>query len=216
MLVQYSSRSFLVKKSSGGVRFVTAFNNVSTLVSPTKTTYCNDVLQKLSSWKYMVQTDLTKSYYQIPVTKSSIPFLGTVTPLKVLESIYGQEWDAKFIGVQELISRVFGDYLQGGFTIIIADDLHICGDTINELLSNWTRIVKRLEYNNLKLSATKTVICPKRTTVLGWVWDSGTLSIGPYKVASIATLDPPVTCTGMRSFLSAFNILSFSTSCFNV
>ena len=85
---------------------------------------------------------------------------------------------------------------------------YTCGNTIDELLFNWARVLKRLEENNLKLSATKTVICPKRTIVLSWVWNSGTLSVSPHKFAPLASVDLPVTCTGMRSFLGVFKAIS--------
>ena len=84
--VLYVSPSFLVKKPTGGYRFVTAFNDLGqyTRILPTASTSCNDVLRQISSWKYVIKTDLTKSFFQIPVAKSSIPYLGTVTPFKGL------------------------------------------------------------------------------------------------------------------------------------
>ena len=84
--VQSVSPSFLVKKPSGEFQFVTAFNDLGqyTKILPTVSISCHGVLWKLSSWKYMIEIDLTKSFFQIPVAKSSIPFLGTVTPFKGL------------------------------------------------------------------------------------------------------------------------------------
>ena len=82
--VKYVSPSFLTKKLSGGHRFVTAFNGLSEYVClpPTIATSCNDVLRRISSWEFLIQCDLTKSFFQIPVTKESMQFLGTVTPFK--------------------------------------------------------------------------------------------------------------------------------------
>ena len=84
--VKFASPSFLVKKPDGSNRFVTAFNELGqyTKVLPTVANSCNDVLRRLSQWKYMIKTDLTKSFFQIPMAKSSIPYLGTVTPFKGL------------------------------------------------------------------------------------------------------------------------------------
>ena len=62
--------------------------------------------------------------------------------------------------------------------------------------------------NNLKLSPEKTIVCPKQTTILGWVWDSGTLSPSSHKLVPLAAVDYPKTCTSMRSFIGAFKAVS--------
>ena len=128
--VQYVSPSFLVKKPQGGYRFVTAFNELSqyTHILPSVSSSCDEVLRKLSSWKYLVKTDLTKSFYQIQVTKSSIPYLGTATPFKCLRvylrSAMGMPGSSEHL--QELTSRVLGDMMQEGFVIILHDDVNMC------------------------------------------------------------------------------------------
>ena len=87
VVVKVVSPSFLVKKPDGGHRFVTAFNSLSQYVKilPTASTSCDSVLQKISLFTYLIKTDLTKSFFQIPLAKSSIPYLGTVTPFKGLQ-----------------------------------------------------------------------------------------------------------------------------------
>ena len=84
--MKFASPSFLVKKADGSPRFVTNFIALGrcTRVLPTVTSSCNDVLRKLASWKFIIKTDFTKSFFQIPVAKPSIPYIGTVTPFKGL------------------------------------------------------------------------------------------------------------------------------------
>ena len=84
--VEFASPSLLVKKPDGSYRFCTAFNELCqyTKVLPVATQSCDDVLRRLSSWKYLVKTDLTKSFFQIPLEPSSMPYLGSVTPFKGL------------------------------------------------------------------------------------------------------------------------------------
>ncbi len=67
--VLFASSSFLVKKPDGTFRFVTAFNELEqyTRILPTSTTTCDDVLRRLSTWSFIIKTDLTKSFFQIPV-----------------------------------------------------------------------------------------------------------------------------------------------------
>ena len=210
--VQYASPSFLVKKPDGTYRFVTAFNELGqyTRILPTSSTTCDEVLRRLSSWKYIIKTDLTKSFFQIPVSKASIPFLGTITPFKGLRvytrSAMGMPGSSEYL--QELLSRVLGDFLQQGFVIKIADDLHICGNSPEELLSNWSAVLHRLLENNLTLSAPKTIICPTTTTIVGWKWTAGQISVCSHKLSPLISAPPPSTCTMMRSYIGAYKALS--------
>ena len=87
--------------------------------------------------------DLKKSFYQIPVSAESIPFLGTVTPFKglrvYLRAAMGMPGSSECL--EELICRVFGDFIERGFFIHIADDIHVGGNTVEELLQKWTLVL---------------------------------------------------------------------------
>lgn len=202
------SPSFLVKKANGDSRFVTAFNDIAAFcrLPPSKATKINDVLQKIGSFKYLIKTDLTKSFFQIKVGKDSIRYLGTVTPFKGVRvytrAAMGMPGSSEWLN--ELMACVVGDLLMAGCVLIIADDLYVGGSTILELLNNWECLLFLMHKNNLKLSASKTVICPRSTTVLGWIWCNGTLSISSHKICPLLATEPPKTCTAMRSFLGAF------------
>ena len=210
--VKHVSPSFLVNNPSGWHRFVTAFTELGQYIRipPTVSRSCNDVLRKLSSWKYMIKCDLKKSFYQIQVTKESIPFLGTVTPFKglrvYLRANMGMSGTSE--SLEELVSRVFGDFIQACFFIHQHDDIHVCSNTIPNLIVNWIKVLQRCRENNIKLSAVKTIICPKQVVTLGWVWNAGTLSSSSHKIAPLASCELPKTCTRMRSFLGAFKALS--------
>ena len=100
-----------------------------------------------------------------------------------------------------------------------------------ELIANWSRILDALArrwglpdkepcdqiqpnivvvlgHMTVRLSATKTVICPKTTTILGWIWSQGSLSGSPHRIAALATCSPPESVKGMRSFIGAYKVLS--------
>ena len=210
--VLHASPSFLRKKPDGSWRFVTSFVQLSQYVKvpPTLSDSIDEVLRKLASWKYLIKTDLTAGFFQIPVTKKAMQYLGTVTPFKGLRvytsTVMGAPGSSEHL--HELLCRVFGDMLQEGFLIKIADDLHVCGNTIAELLRNWSVVLQRLEENNLSISAKKTVICPKRTTILGWIWESGTITVSPHKILTLTKVTAPKTCKQMRSYIGAFKAMS--------
>ena len=210
--VKVCSPSFLRKKPDGTYRFVTAFNELGhySNVLPTAAPTSNDVLRHLSSFQHIIKTDLTKAFFQIPMDKASIPYLGTITPFKGIRvytrSAMGQPGSSEHL--RELLTRVVGDYLTEGFLIIKDDDMYIGSQTIQELLQFWQKVLQRLQLNNLYLSAGKTEIAPKRTTVLGWIWECGTISIPSHKIIPLANSDPPKTCRSMRSFIGAYKAIS--------
>ena len=105
------------------------------------------------------------------------------------------------------MSRVLGDLIQEGSVAKIADDLYVGGNTLTDVLQHWHRVLALLQKNNLRLSASKTVICPKQATVLGWIWSTGTLQASPHKLAALSSAEPPATVQGLRSFVGAYKVL---------
>ena len=100
--------------------------------------------------------------------------------------------------LRELLTRIFGDYLREAFLIIKDDDMYVGSATPSDLLILWQKVLHRLQTNNLFFSASKTVIAPRRTTVLGWTWESGTISVQPHKILPLVRSDPPETYSSMR------------------
>ena len=80
---------------------------------------------------------------------------------------------------EELMCRVLGDLIHEGVVSKFADDLYCGADLPEELLHNWKRVLQAHAKCNLKLSASKTVINPKFTVILCWIWDS-TLQASPH------------------------------------
>jgi len=101
-----------------------------------------------------------------------------------------------------------GELIQEDCVAKMADDLYIGGDTPENALNNWCRVLVALQKNNLRLSAAKTIIYPRSTRVLGWTWRDETLSASPHKVASLSAVEPPSTVQALRSFVGAYKVLS--------
>ena len=82
--VEYVSPSFLVKKPGGDSRLVTAFTHIASYTKPlpSRATSCDDVLRFLAQYRYMIKTDMTKQFYQLPMESSSMKYLGVLTPYK--------------------------------------------------------------------------------------------------------------------------------------
>lgn len=209
--VEYINPSFLVNKPSGGTRLVTAFSDVGRYSKPQPCSLpdVDSTLRTISQWKYLIVTDLKDAYYQIPLDKQSMKYCGVTTPFKgtfvYTRSAMGMPGSE--VALEELMCRVLGDLVQAGYVAKIADDLYIGGDTPEELLKNWICVLDTLIRNNLHLNAPKTIINPKSTVILGWLWSGGTLQASPHRVAALAACTPPVTVKGMRSYLGAYKVL---------
>ena len=98
--------------------------------------------------------------------------------------------------------------LQEGILVKLADDLYCGANTPEHLLENWKRVLHTLHQSSLNLSAPKTVICPRTTTILGWIWHQGTIQASPHRIATLTSCSPPTTVAGMRSFIGAYKVLS--------
>ena len=109
--------------------------------------------------------------------------------------------------LEEMMCSVFGDLIQEGCVTKFADDLYCGSDSPKTLLSNWGRVLESLDRCNLRLSPTKTIICPKSTTILGWIWSQGTLSASPNRIAVLSSCPPPQSVKGLHSFINAYKVL---------
>ncbi|MEW8547318.1 MAG: RNase H-like domain-containing protein, partial [Candidatus Thiodiazotropha sp.] len=208
---EYLNPSFLVKKPSGGFRLVTAFTEVGRYSKPQQSLMpdVDSTLRTIAQWQYIIQTDLTKAFYQIPLSKASMKYCGVATPFHGVR-VYtrcAMGMPGSETALEELMCRVLGDFLQDGIVTKLADDLYCGGNTPNELLCNWEKVLKALSRSDLRLSASKTVVTPLSTTILGWVWNQGTLAASPHRIAPLSTCSPPETVRGLRSFIGAYKVL---------
>ena len=206
--VEYLNTSFVLKKPNGGSRLVTSFGEVAqySKLQPSLIPNVDGVLREIGEWRYMVITDLLKSFYQIPLANSSMKYCGVATPFKGIR-VYtrsAMEMPESETCLEELMSRVLEDLIQEGCVAKIADDLYVGGNSPFEVLHNWRRVLALLQKNGLQLSAAKTIICPRKAIVLGWVWSNGTLQASPHKLPALSSVEPPSTVQGLRSFVGVY------------
>ena len=212
VVAEYLNPSFLVKKPHGGSRLVTAFSEVAKYCKP-QPSLMPDVdatLRLIARWRFIITTDLSKAFYQIPLTSESYKYCGVVTPFRGVR-VYtrcAMGMPGSETALEELMCRVFGDLLQEGVVAKLADDLYCGGDTAEDALRNWKCVLKSLHDCNLHLSPSKTVICPQTTTILGWTWSCGSISASPHRLSTLTTCQPPSTVKGLRSFIGAYKSLA--------
>ena len=210
--VEYLNPSFLVKKASGGYRLVTAFSDVGLYSKPQPSLMpdVDSILRLIALWKYIVSNDLTNAFYQIPLSRDSMRYCGVVTPFSgvrvYVRSTMGMPGSET--ALEELMCRVLGSFLREGIVAKIADDLYCGGNTEAELLHNWRRVLHALYECDLCLSASKIVICPKTTTILGSVWNLGTIRASTHRIATLSSCNAPEKVGGLRYFIGAYKVLA--------
>ncbi|KAJ8417103.1 hypothetical protein AAFF_G00283300 [Aldrovandia affinis] len=142
--VEYVNPSFLIKKPGGGFRLVTAFADVGRYSKPQPSLMpdADSTLRLIAQWKYIIATDLTKAFYQIPLSRDSWKYCGVVTPLKgvrvYVRSAMGMPGSET--ALEELTCRVFGELLEQGHVAKVADDLYCGANTLEDLLAVWRRV----------------------------------------------------------------------------
>ena len=95
--------------------------------------------------------------------------------------------------LEELLCRVLGYLLEERVVAKLADDISYGGNTIAELQRNVGRLLQCFTDSGLRLSATKTTICPAKTMILGSVWNLGTIQASSHRIATLASCDMPLT-----------------------
>ena len=84
VVAEYLNPSFLVKKSSGGHRLVTAFGEVGNYTKPQPSLMPNvdSTLRQIARCKYLITSDLISAFYQIPLDTESMKYCGVATPFQ--------------------------------------------------------------------------------------------------------------------------------------
>lgn len=209
--IEYSHPTFLVRKKVG-FRVVSSFGEFAEYarVAPTASNDVESVLQRIGQWKVIIKADLKWAYYQILLAKCSMKYVGVVTPFKgtyvYKRSVMGLPGSEA--ALEEVMSKVLGDLIQDGDVVKLSDDLYCGGQSVDELLPIWGKVLERLSVNGMKLSPDKTVICPTSTIILGWLWENGRIRPTTHRMNALVACDPPSTVKGLRSFIGCFKFMS--------
>ena len=90
------------------------------------------------------------------------------------------------VALEELLSCVLCHLIQEGIVAKIADDLYVSGNSEEELLNNWVKVLEVLNNCDLMISRSKTIVIPKTATILSWLWTQGTLQASPHPIETVS------------------------------
>ena len=170
----------------------------------------NITMHNIAPWCYLIKTYLTRTSNQISLSQSSLKYCGIATPFRGIR-VYTRSamgMPGPEIALEEMVCHILGDLIQEGCVTKLADNLYCGGDSPETVLSNCRRVLESLDCCNLCLSPTKTLICPKSTTILGWIWSQGNLSASPHCITVLSSCPPPHDVKGLCSFIGAYKVFS--------
>ena len=172
------------------IRFICCFNvlNDSLHPIPGRSKSFNDILKFLARQPFLICADLSNSYFQIKVDSKYWKYLGVMTPhrgLRVMSRL-GQGLLNSDVDLDQVMGRVLGDEQTAGTCLVARDDLFIGGNTVDECLHNWGRVLQKLNRHNLKINPRKVRIMLGETEVFGHLVANGTVRPSDHIVSSLA------------------------------
>ena len=174
------------------IRFISCFNvlNDSIRAIPSISSTYENVVKFLARHKYFIFADLLNSYFQIRIDGQDWKHLGIMTPhrgLKVLTRL-GQGLLNSDVVLDQVLGKVLGDETSGGICLAARDDLFVGGDSIDETIANWDKILTKLERANLKVTARKVRVFLEDTEVFGHRITNGEVSPSDHTVTSLGDI----------------------------
>ena len=115
------------------------------------------ILKFLGKWKFFIFADMFDSYFQIPMKKRLWGYMGIMTPFRGIKIIKraGQGLLNSNYELEQLLFKVLGDVISDGICMAARDDVTVGGNSIDEAISNWERVLSKLSSCNLKITLHK-------------------------------------------------------------
>ena len=161
----------------------------------------DSTLRTIAQWKYIIKTDLTNAFYQIPLAKQSMKFCGVATPFRGLR-VYtrcAMGMPGSETALEELMCRVVENFIQDGSVAKLADDLYCGGNTQKSYSRPSEKFYRPFPFQNSNMP-----------TFYHNTWvDLGSRNPISKSISgsSIGQISPPETVHGLRSFIGAYKVL---------
>lgn len=201
------SPCFLVKKKSGGYRFVVDYRrlNAKTVRDCFPIPLVEDILDNLSGCQFFSSLDLKSGYWQVSLDEDSKP----LTAFQVGNALY--EFNVLPFGIRNA-PATFQRLLQSLFTdtniLPYIDDIVIASRTFSDHLQSLKSVFVRLREANLKLNIAKCKFAESSLVFLGHLISAEGIKPDPTKVSHLIQMRPPNSKKELESFCGFVNYLS--------
>ncbi|KAL8603354.1 hypothetical protein ACOMHN_039717 [Nucella lapillus] len=200
---QYASAIVLVRKKSGGLRLCVDYRKINKRL--VQDSYAipkiEDLFLTLSGATVFSSMDLSKAYYQVPMTDRAKHISAFTTPFGLYQ------WRRMPMGLknsascfQQLMERVFSD-MNLAELIVFLDDILLHGKTLEELEERTISALEKLRYFGLKLNPEKCIFGASEIRHLGFIISAEGIKPDPEKLAALTSWPTPKTVKDVKSFL---------------
>ena len=177
-------------------------------VSPT----IEEAKTAISQKKFFAELDLSNYFHQGGISRSDCQWLGVMHPFDGPLCYTASPQGLKNSSEQSYnrLAKIFGDMIRDNKMTRMADGLYPIADTLDELLTNYTEVVDRVEKSNMTLKPAKTSIAPKSAVIFGWKYQDGTWLPQDHVISSLSRAEKPTTVKQLRSFVGSIKQLAES------
>ncbi|PIK36770.1 hypothetical protein BSL78_26396 [Apostichopus japonicus] len=191
-----------VPKKDGSIRICTDYRKLNqvTKFDAYPIPRVDDIIDDVSGSPFISTLDLTKGYYQVPLSQAAREKSAFITPFGLFEYLvmpFGMR------NAPATFQRLVDNVLQGceEFAKAYIDDIVIFSKTWEEHLCHLEAVFNRLEKSGLAVKPDKCRIGEPTVPYLGYVIGSGEVRPEECKVEAIINWPTPLTKTDVRSFL---------------
>ena len=174
------------------IRFISCQNvlNDSIRPVPSSSTSHIKIFKFLGRWKFHIFADMQNSYFQIPVERRLWGYLAINTPYRGMRVMTraGQGLLNSDVHLDQLLMKVLGDELKEGIVEVARDDIQVGGNTIDEVLWNWDKVLSKLNKCNLKIAPNKVRVLLDDTEVYGYRIKKGYVLPSPHIVSNLGDI----------------------------
>jgi len=192
----------LVKKKEGSLRLCVDYRRLNSVlkVDAYPMPRIDELIDQLGKAQYLSTLDLTKGYWQVPVSADAQQKTAFTTPFGLFEF---KRMPFGLQGAPATFQRMMDKLLDGlgDFARAYIDDLVVFSTSWEEHLQHLRTVLQRLQKVGLTAKPTKCQFGMTECTYLGHVVGGGKVRMEPSKIETVQSFGVPRTKKEVRSFL---------------
>jgi len=199
----FASPMLLVKKKNGTDRLCVDFRelNSNTISDKYPLPLISDQIARLRGANYFTCLDMASGFHQIPIHPESVEYTAFVTPdgqFEFLTMPFGLK-NAPSV-FQRAVINALGD-LANSFVIVYMDDIMVVSPTKELALERLKTVLNVLTKAGFTFNLAKCSFLKTTVQYLGYEVRAGEIRPNVRKIASLSSLPPPQTVSGVRQFI---------------
>ena len=195
----------LVKKPDGSNRFCVDYRKLNkvTVFDAEPIPDQEELFTKVTHAKFFTKIDLSKGYWQVPMSPESKPLTAFLTPDGLFQFTV---MPFGLVNAPASFSRIMRRLLNGLDGVVnYIDDILVYSTTWEQHIATLTEVLNRLRTSKLTARPSKCFIGHTSIEFLGHVIEEGQVKPRPEKLKAIQEISRPQTKRELRSFLGTTN-----------